>query len=642
MKKYFNYIKYGILLVFALILFTFAANGMAKAAGGALSVNVKFDSPYIYKYNDSSYLSQSGKNVTVKYVIKNSSSDVIKLSAIRIVETLGGSEDNLYGEKIYDENVTTIAPGATLELEGKNFSFDNSEDFVFQYDVRVAYAHQDEFGMDLPYTDDDFQSILADNDNGIVYITRELVSVDAEYNCFQSNDNIYPGDSVMLSVKLTSNGNVPLKNVKVYDSEHGLIGEIAVIQPGETKELSTDMIVRSSAQSYPYISYSSLDGTSDGTVKFESSVISIVVSKHDYRLALEIQCEDMYISKNQSVEVKFITTNLGSGVIEDISIVGEDGNTVFTISSLDSGEIYEKSVTLNFSPNITYTYSCISPLTTEVHAMITLLSLPGLSLSYTFDKDIIQYKYFDIVTVSYTIENKGSVDAKDLVISDGAQVYSVGVLEKGEKRTVTMTFTLTSEETVFKPMLTGMYDDGTPIEENGIGTTVYVETPADYADIEFSAEVSPNPLYAGGVATVTYTLKNNGTGSLTSYSVLIVEKNMVIASEGVLQAGQSKTFSTVIIINDSQSLTFRVSGKNGEDGTVYEKDSSVRIEVIPEETINPTPTQSGSAVPTPMPSDNENGGFKLVLVIIFAIGIVSILMIIITLAIVLRKYLGKK
>lgn len=630
--------------MFALILFTFAANGMAKAAGGALSVNVKIDSQYIYRYNDNYYLSQNGKNVTLKYVIKNSSSETIKLSAIRIVETLSGSEDNLYGEQIYADGITTIAPGAMVELTGKNFSFDNSDDFVFQYDIRVVYTHQDEFGMDIPYTDDDFQSILADNDNGIIYITRENVSFESEYNCFQSDDNIYPGDSVMLSVKLTSNSNVPIKNVKVYDSVHGLIGEIALIQPGETVELNADITVRYSAQSYPYINYSSLDNASNGKIDFELSFINIAVSKHDYRLALEIQCENLYISKNQLVEVKFITTNLGSGVIEDINIIGEDGNTVFTIESLDSGEIFEKVVSLNFSPNTTYTYNCISPLTTEVRAMITFLSLPGLSLSYDFDKDIIQYKYFDIVSVSYSIENKGSVDAKDLVISDGGQVYSVGIIGKGEKRTVTMNFTLTSAETVFSPILTGIYEDGTLIEENGIETIIYVETPADYADIEFSAEVSPNPLYAGGIATITYTLKNNGTGSLTSYSVLIVEKNMVIASEGVLQAGQSKTFSTVVVINDSQSLTFRVSGKNGEDGTVYEKDSSVTVEVIPEETISPmqTPLPSDTLAPAPVPSDNENGAFKFVLVVIFAIGIVSILMIIITLAVVFRKYLGKR
>lgn len=651
MKKYINSVKYGVIIMLVALLFSFGTNDAARASGELLSVSVDFDTPYLYEYNGDYYFSGNSENnsMTVKYVIKNSSSETIKLSAVKIVETLGGSEDSSYGKTIYDDKIT-LAPDGELELKGNLFSFDDSEDFVFQYDVYVAYTYEDEFGIELPYTDDDFRSILSDDDNGIIYITREKINIDIEYDYFQSNDSIYAGDSVMICANLISNSNVPVKNVKLYDSAYGLIGEVAVIQPNEEITLNVDVTVRASTQSYPYLMYSSFDNMHvDEQIDFESSTIDIVVSKHSYNLGFEIQCENIYISKNQMVEVKFVVTNLGSGVVEDISILDGDGNVVFTVLSLESKDICEEKVILKFSPNNTYVYTCISPVTTQITAEVSFLSLPGLNLSYSFDKDIAQYKYFDTVTVTYTVENKGSVDAKDLVISDCGQIYSLGVLGNGEKRTFAMTFTITEEESVFKPVLTGKYADGSEIKEEGLETTVYVELPASYADIEFSIDSLPDIIYSGDVITVEYTLKNNGTGPLTSYSILIAEKNMIIASEGVLKPGETKSFSIEVLIEQSQSLTFKISGKHGENGDIYEKNSIVKINAaLPEVTPTPpTPSQTIEVTPTTVPTatppatGNDNG-FQMMLVLIFAIGIVSVIMIIVTLVVVLKKVVGRK
>lgn len=649
MKKICNYIKYGLLLCVALCAFVFVSGITARATESDLSVSITFDSPYLYEYNGNYYFSgdENSSDVTAKYVIKNLSSNTVKLSAVRIVETLSGEEESLYGNTVYDE-MMTIAPGAQLELSGNLFFFDDSDDFVFQYDVYVVYTQEDEFGISLPYDENDFQSILSDTDIGMMYITKEKIDFEAEYSFSQSDENIYVGDTAVLGVKLTLNGNVPVKNIKMYDSVYGLIGRTELIQQNETTELTAEIAVRSSTQSYLYIEYTTVDGSRvDKKVEFTSATVDIEVSKHSYNLVMEIQCDNIYISKNQSVEIKFVVTNVGSGTINDITVIDEDGNTVFTILTLGKNEICEESVTLKFSPGNTYVYSCISPLTTETQAEISFLSLPGLNLSYSFDKDIADYRYLDTVVVTYTVENKGSVMAKDIVISDGGQIYTLGTIDEGQKRTFVMTFTLTSEETTFKPVLTGSYDDGSPIEESGIETTVYVELPASYVDIDFSYEITPEIVHEGDTVTITYTLKNTGTGALTSYSVLIVEKNMVVASEGVLQPGESKSFSMNLVMDYSQTVTFKVSGKYGDDGSVYEKNTPVKIDVVPSETLSPTPTE-----PTPTPSASVNGGnvepsddddnFKIALMLIFAIGIVSIIMIVVTAVVVLKKTLGKK
>ena len=633
--------------------------GAAGAEGESVSVSISFDSSSIYEYNGNYFLSKAAQSGSaMKYIITNDSSEDIKLSAISISETLSGLSYN-YGNTLYEQSYT-IEAGGSIEVLGKLFSYDDSDEFVFQYDIKVVYTKTDEFGEELPYTDADFESIVSDSGDSIVYITSENISIDVSYDSYQSSDSIYQGDTVTLSLTLTSNSNVPVRGIVVYDSFYGFVGELEELLPGDTIEVTADVVVNKSTISYSYITYQSNDYTqTQQQIDFTSEKVNIAVTSHDYRLSLELRCENMYISKNQRVDITFIVTNLGSGDIDNVSILDNDGGEVFSISHLVGGEIYEKVLTLSFSPNVVYEFSCISPKTTVTTTAIEFLSLPGITLSYTLDKSVLDYGYLDMVTVTYTIENKGSVDAVNLILKDGAQSVVVGKVAAGQSVTATLTFNLVTEETQIHPTLTGNFsdEDKTAIEEEGIVTSVYVEVPEKYAEINAEYAIVPEVILNGQTATVMYTLTNIGSAPLTSYSVIIVEKNMVIASEGVLNPLESKMFTIDIVCNSSVTYTFKISGKHGDAGQLYEKKfevdiiTSAPVVTLPPEdqtqtpSVTPTPTPSATVKPTATPAGGEDirdYNEQLTYVLVFTVGVASIVILLITIIVLLFKVLRRR
>ena len=635
--------------------------GNAGAYGDALMVDIDFEESGIYEYNGNYYLSSAANNGSaMKYVITNGSSEEVKISAISISETLSGLSYN-YGNTLYEQSYI-IPAGGSIEVLGKLFNYDGSDEFVFQFDVKVAYTKYDDYGMELPYEDSDFESIASSTGETIVYITKENIDIDVSYDSYQSSNDIFQGDTVTLSLTLTSYANVPVRGIVVYDSIYGYLGEIEELLPGDTIEVTADIVVDKSTLSYAYITYQSNDNAKNQQqIDFNSAKVNIVVASRDYRLLLEIRCDNMYVSKNQRVDVTFIVTNLGSGDIDNITVLDPDGYEVFSIPFLSGGEIQEREMTLSFSPNIVYEFSCISPKTQNVTSAIEFLSLPGITLSYTFDKDVLQYKYLDVVTVTYKIENKGSVDAVNLILKDGGQTLTVGKVEKGKSVTVTLKFTLVADETVISPVLTGNFDDidKTPIEEDGIDTSIYVEVPEKFAEIEATYTIIPEVILNGQTATVSYTLTNVGSAPLTSYSVVIVEKNMVIASEGVLNPLASKMFTVDFVCNSSVTYTFKITGKHGDEGELYEDEFIVDIITsapvvtlppdgetsTPDITPTPTPTPSASAAPSVTPGNGDDfsdNNEQLIYVLALTIGVVSCVILVLTIAVLLYKVLRRK
>lgn len=659
MRNIIKLVKGTVIALLLLITVSVVCIGRVGAYGDALSVGIDFDDSGIYEYNGNYYLSSASKNGSaMKYVIKNDSSEAVKISAISISETLSGLSYN-YGNTLYEQSYT-IPAGGSIEILGKLFGFDDSDEFVFQYDVKVAYTKYDDFGMELPYEDSDLESIVSSAGDSIVYITKEDINIDVSYDSYQSGDDILQGDTVTLSLVLESNANVPVRGIVVYDSVYGYLGEVEELLPGDTIEVTADIVVSKSTLSYAYITYQSNDHTqTQQQIDFSSAKVNIVVASRDYRLSLELRCENMYISKNQRVEITFVVTNLGSGDIDNITVLDPDGDEVFSIPYLSGGEIYETGMTLSFSPNTIYEFSCISPKTTKATTAIEFLSLPGVTLSYTFDKDVLQYKYLDVVTVTYKIENKGSVDAVNLILKDGGQTVTVGKVAKGKTVLVTLKFTLAMEETVISPELTGNFsdEDKTPIEEESIATSIYVEVPEKFAEIEAVYAIVPEVILNGQTATVSYTLKNIGSAPLTSYNVVIVEKNMVIASEGVLNPMASKTFTTDIVCNSSVTYTFKISGKHGDEGELYEKEfivdiiTSAPVVTLPPDgatltpTVTPSPTPSASAGASATPGNGDDfsdNNEQLTYVLVFTVGVVSCVILLLTIVVLLYKILRKK
>lgn len=616
-----------------------------KAATEDFDVTVKYDPSAIYEYNGGLYLSSSAsKNVSMRYIITNNTLETVRFSALRITETLCG-ESNHYGNTTYDTDIITIIPGGSYELEGDSLEFDSATDFVFQYNIFAVYYSEDENGNRKEYTESDFVQIVESQE--FMYITRESVSFDTTYDYWMMQENIYAGDIVTVEFSITSSSNVPVTNLMIYDTVYGYIGQIDEIAPGETKDILSEITVNESTSSYVYITYLSLDGSTIPIKKdFQESNINIDVTYHSYFLGMEVKCSDEYIGKGQTVNLEFIVTNVGSGRIENIVVLNEANVKLFTIDALEPGDIYTATIETVCNPNTTYKFNCISPQTEAVEAQISFSSLPGIILSYKLDKAVDEYKYRDMVIVVYTVTNNGSIDAKNLILTDSGidQTWDIGELAKGEQKSITYTYEISMAHTRFEPVLSGDYVDYTGEQINEIcePTEITVELPEKFADIDITYTNTPAIIYAGDSVNFSFELLNKGDCALMTYSVLIVEENMIIASEGKLDAGESKIFNAMILCNENRKFTVKVEGRNQNTGTVYSKNFRVNVEVLPRVVVTPTPGQSGDVEPTPTPKGGnmqENNKTMFTVVMIFA-GI-ALIMLIIT-GIVLGKGVAKK
>lgn len=614
----------------------------ASAEAEDFTVTVKYDESAIYEYNGGLYLSSAAsKNAAMKYVIKNNTEEEVRFSAIRVTETLCGLE-NHYGNTVYDSDIITIAPGGTYELEGDSLEFDLATDFVFQYNIFAVYYTEDEGGNQNSYTESDFVQIL-ENDE-FIYITRESISFDVTYDYLMMQDNIYAGDKVAVEFSVTSKSNVPVKSLMVYDTVYGYIGQVDEIAPGETKLVSGEITVNATSYSYAYVTYLSLDSSQTLLRKdFTSVPIEIEVTNHNYFLGMEVKCNDAYIGKGQTVQLEFTVTNVGSGKIENIAVLNEANITLFTIASLESGDIFTQTVDVVCNPNTTYVFRCISPQTEPVETEISFSALPGISLSYKLDKAVDEYKYQDIVVVVYTIKNSGSLDAENLILTDSGigQTWVIGELAHGEEKPIVYTYAITSSNTYISPVLTGNYKDysGEEIKEEPDATQITVELPEKYAVIEITVSHSPETIYAGDTVNFSFELKNTGDSALMTYSVLLVEDNMIIASEGKLDAGESKTVNAMRLCTSTGKITVKVEGRNENTGELYSKSFRFDVDVLPKINITPTPSPTDGATPVPTVTQqpisvsNENN-FMLVLVLV--VGGIALVLVIVTVLVLIK------
>ncbi len=626
------YIAAFIICIAVTAVFTASNANAEPKADQPFTLEVDLSSTPMYEYNGNMYLiSSADQSFVLKYIITNTGEAPLSIFSVEINEMLISAQ-NTEGSKKYDAEVITLEPGESEEFEGEQFEFDSADSFMFQYNVSVVCCESAE---ELPDPD----TLEPVSTYEILHIYREEISVDMIYDFVVTQSNIYKGDTVMLEAVLTSNSEVPLRNIMLYDTNYGFLGQIDVLEPGETKSINANVKVMESTTSSPYITYMHHAGTTTDRMDFSDSILRLEVTNHSFHLGMELFSDAEYIVNGQTVEVEFMITNLGSGVVQNIAVLDDFGETLFTISELEAGGIYTEKVELICAPNTKYSFNCISPQTETVSNYIEFSSMPGLGLKYMLDKPQTEYKYGDKMLIVYTVTNSGSVTAQNLILTDSGinKTWVIGEIKPGEVYTVSYVYEIKSTKTVIKPKVDGNYigyDE--PIYEQAKSTEINVEMPDRLAEIEMTYKHEPELVYFGDRVLFLFTFTNIGDGSLVAYSVHIVEENMVIASESELLPGASKTFSVELTVDQSKKFTVRVEGVNKDTGEKYLKDHRASVEAQPGGGIS-TPTEPPMETfppATPEPVEKPKNDPLLITVIIVAS--LAVIMLIVTLSIILN------
>lgn len=626
-------------VVLVLAVFTVLFQGNAQADDVKLNVKIKYDNTVIYEVDKTTYIANSNQGrFKMNYVIKNVTKKTLRIRAVKISETL---YDGTYSDAdmVYSDSIVTLSAGEEYELGGSEFKYASSDEYLFSYNVYAVIL--DEEDPSMSFTEDDYVQVASAQ----IPIIQEKVAFNIDYEYYTTQGIVYPDDRITFLFTIESLSNVPINNIKVYDSRYGLLGEIKELRPRESKNVSFDVTVTESSKSYPHIEYQK-PNVPDKIVeeKYEDKVIDIEVVNYNYSLNMEITSDVKYINKNQSVEVTFTIVNKGTCALENISVLDENNVTVFNVDRIEASDSYSSTVTMVFNPDKEYIYTCVSPLTESVTAGISFISHPSIEFNFKLDRLPEDYAYGDTIEVEYVISNKGSQRADNIIMTDlgTGEKWNIGSIDVGEEKIIKYSLVITKEETVFEPSLTGNYanEEKDEISKKLLPKVVTVKMPDRFVDIELLVQFSPKIIKDGDSVLMNVDVKNIGNGDLRSYTLTFIEKNMVIASEGKLEAGASKAFDTNFICELEQKITIKLVGKNSDTGTAYEKTFEVPIVVLPNDDP-PVPPETPSITPpdkTPGNTDTpgHQGDDDKPLILLFALGIFAAVLLIVTLFLLIK------
>jgi len=166
----------------------------------------------------------------------------------------------------------------------------------------------------------------------------------------------------------------------------------------------------------------------------------------------------------------------------------------------------------------------------------------------------------DTVTLTYMVENVGTVHIYDLKIEDSAfgTVKTLPVLKTGQKTEAIYTSKINSGFT------------SVPSITYTVGSTTYkenldaVEVTAGNPDLELMVTANRTTVAKGDKVTISCTVSNPGTSGLSNV-VISEDKAGELFAVGSLAAGETQTLSYDITVEENTTLNISAVGDNGSE-----------------------------------------------------------------------------
>jgi len=497
----------------------------------------------------SKYTVAPGGEFYANYMVTNrTTGDIIA----RVTERLENSPHSFSLEYV-------VPAQSEQKITGRSFTaFDGIGIHVLRY--RVEYRPHDAHDTWIELASNFLMiETFADLRLGVTYNARHAQTV-------------FRGQQVEYVVEVKSNANIPIRNLVVEDTMLGLIGEIALLEPGQTKTLTRSFILNQTTEGHIVIRFINPIDQTEGIEEFHNARVRVEVSQQQPLFAWELsgELDKQYIPHPEEVTFRLLLRNTGNVAIEDVEFLNWDGTVVHSFDRLSPDD------------EVTYEYEALiepgKSYQVTVRGNVNGMDLP-VETTYTLQASKLEpLVEIDrkVITdpqpgLRYTIKNIGNVALKDIVVEELelGVIARIGRMEPGGSVEVIENIDL-NREMISRTILVAREVVNQTIYRFQAGEMIIGATEQQgEPHVTVSIKVEPDRLEFPGTISIESTIKNESSILLRNIEVIVKETDLNMGSLTELKPGDDHTFNiSDVNIDLSQNLTVLVKVED-EQGNEY-------------------------------------------------------------------------
>lgn len=476
---------------------------------------------------------------------------------IRVTEWLEGASGFFVSEE-------TIMAGQKLQLRGRTFSAIHGVGrHVLRYRVEIRTIDAHEAWVEL-LSDSHVVDAFIDTGISVSYKTR-------------NGDTAFKGESVEFIAEIRSLSNVPISNIIVEDSKLGIIGEIPLLEIGETETLTNTFVLNETTQSHIILKFRDPLTQSEIVRSFNDAPVRVEISAQLPRISMNLSAEPdkAFIPHPDEVTFDLKIKNTGDIEIRDIEVLNWSGEVFYTIERLMPGQEMFFEYKALIEPEKQYTFVARGQIgdMQQSHETTFIIDISELKPLVEITREVIKEPQ---PVLRYTIRNIGNVALVDIVLEE-LEVGTIARLERmepGDTEQITDNLDL-SRDRISNPIL---------IAKEAANMTVYryqageMHIRAGLAEdnplVTIILNVQPNHLQVPGTVDIECIVRNEGNVALKDVEITLKGRDLIIGRLSEFKPGEQSVFElSDLEIELSQSLTVVASAED-EKGNKYVFESS--------------------------------------------------------------------
>lgn len=368
---------------------------------------------------------------------------------------------------------------------------------------------------------------------------------------------VHRGEIFTMAVQVENVGNSPLHNITVSD-DFGQVGEISLLQPGETESLERDATLDDSLKGE--VAAQAFDGSGREVYAGEGLEINVLKSG----LELTAQPSEVKVYPGQPAEVTWALSNTGEEMLRNITLFGEDGKKCM-LKELPPGRSVRMAAV--------YTVECTSPLNVTAQGMdaggyvtaaqgTALVSVikPGIGLKVTPAQ--VEVCPGEEAEISCLITNTGDDDLRDIsLLQQESVLATIDELAPGDFRVVDSRL-IVSDNSTLQFEAQGKDSRGQVWSDSACARAHVVITA-----LKVFASASPQSVVPGNCTNVSCTVAN--TGAIPLYSIFVISKSLgPLGTIDYLPPKRQKAIYAEKIVSDAVEDTISAEGFTQEKTSV--------------------------------------------------------------------------